>query len=426
MNSHTEYKTSSNRTSPVSLGLDESVRLEDVSVRYRAPQERIGTFKEYMIRRIQGKIKHSTFWALEKANLSINKGEVFGLVGENGAGKSTLLKLVARVMRPTRGRVLVKGRVAPLLEVGAGFHPELTGRENIFLNGAILGFTHDEMEAKFDQIVDFAELWDFIDAPLRTYSSGMWARLGFAVATDVNPDILLVDEILSVGDAGFQLKSADRIEAFRASGTTILLVSHNMELIENMCQRAAWLDHGKIMAVGSARSVVDQYLQVVREGESRRLSHEGDIDPEQRWGNRKIEIVRVRVLNESSAEQTIFHTGEQLVLEMEFIAHEPVVSPTFGVAIHRQDGLHITGPNTAFANIEVGEVMGAGKIRYSIPNLPLLEGRYSFSVAATNQNDTEMFDYHDRAYSFRVDNRGHDIQERYGLMSLRGEWQHDI
>lgn len=426
MNSHTEYKTSSNRTSPVSLGLDESVRLEDVSVRYRAPQERIGTFKEYMIRRIQGKIKHSTFWALEKTNLSINKGEVFGLVGENGAGKSTLLKLVARVMRPTRGRVLVKGRVAPLLEVGAGFHPELTGRENIFLNGAILGFTHDEMEAKFDQIVDFAELWDFIDAPLRTYSSGMWARLGFAVATDVNPDILLVDEILSVGDAGFQLKSADRIEAFRASGTTILLVSHNMELIENMCQRAAWLDHGKIMAVGSARSVVDQYLQVVREGESRRLSHEGDIDPEQRWGNRKIEIVRVRVLNESSAEQTIFHTGEQLVLEMEFIAHEPVVSPTFGVAIHRQDGLHITGPNTAFANIEVGEVMGAGKIRYSIPNLPLLEGRYSFSVAATNQNDTEMFDYHDRAYSFRVDNRGHDIQERYGLMSLRGEWQHDI
>ena len=237
----------------------EAIYVENASVRYRVPHERIPTFKEYMIRKIQGKIKHHSFWALKDVDLSVQKGEVFGLVGQNGAGKSTLLKLIARVLRPTEGRVIVRGRVSPLLEMGAGFHAELTGRENVYLNGTILGFTRQEIDAKFDHIVDFAELWDFIDAPLRTYSSGMWARLGFAVATDVDPDILIVDELLSVGDESFQRKSAARIESFRQQGVTILLVSHTMDTILNMCQRAAWLDHGKIMAVGEVKDVIAAY-----------------------------------------------------------------------------------------------------------------------------------------------------------------------
>jgi ABC-2 type transport system ATP-binding protein/lipopolysaccharide transport system ATP-binding protein len=239
----------------------ETIRLENVSVRYRVPRERIGTFKEYLIRWMQGKVKHNTFWALKDVSLSVYKGEVFGLIGPNGAGKSTLLKLIARVLRPTEGRVIVRGRVAPLLEVGAGFHPELTGRENILLNGAILGFTRQEMGDKFKSIVDFAELWDFIDAPLRTYSSGMWARLGFAVATDVNPDVLIVDEILSVGDEAFQRKSMARVQSFREQGTSILLVSHNMGTIESICQRAAWLDHGQLKATGPAPEVVRAYRE---------------------------------------------------------------------------------------------------------------------------------------------------------------------
>jgi ABC-2 type transport system ATP-binding protein len=238
---------------------EEVVHLEDISVRYRVPHERIGTFKEYMIRWIQGKIKYQTFWALNGINLSVYKGEVFGLIGQNGAGKSTLLKLIARVLRPTEGRVVVQGRVSPLLELGAGFHAELNGRENVYLNGAILGYTQKEMDKKFNGIVDFAELWDFIDAPLRTYSSGMWARLGFAVATDVDPDILIVDEILSVGDESFQRKSSARIQSFREQGVTILLVSHSMDLISNMCQRAAWLDHGKLNAIGDAQEVIAAY-----------------------------------------------------------------------------------------------------------------------------------------------------------------------
>ena len=237
----------------------ETVQLEKVGVRYRVPSERIATFKEYMIRRIQGKVHYRQFWALKDVDISINKGEVFGLVGNNGAGKSTLLKLVARVLKPTEGRVVVRGQVAPLLEVGAGFHGELTGRENVYLNGALLGFSNKEMEEKFPRIVDFAELWDFIDAPMRTYSSGMWARLGFAVATDEKPDVLIIDEVLSVGDEAFQRKSYDRIMQFRDEGATILLVSHNLPVVESLCHRVAWINHGHLMTIGPSAEVIAEY-----------------------------------------------------------------------------------------------------------------------------------------------------------------------
>lgn len=233
--------------------------LEDVSVRYRVPSEHIPTFKEYFIRWIQRKISHNDFWALHHVNLEIYKGEVFGLVGRNGAGKSTMLKLIARVLRPTIGRVMVAGHVVPLLELGAGFHPELTGRENIYLNGAMLGFNRQEMDRKFPEIVEFSELGEFIDAPIRTYSSGMWARLGFAIATDHQPDVLIVDEILGVGDEAFQRKCTARIEEFRQNGATILIVSHNSALIAATCQRAAWLDHGEVKGVGASEEILQIY-----------------------------------------------------------------------------------------------------------------------------------------------------------------------
>lgn len=239
----------------------EAIRLEHVGVRYRAPDERIQSIKEYAIRWVQGKVKHRDFWALRDINLSIPRGETLGLIGHNGAGKSTLSKLVARVLKPNTGRIIVRGQVAPLLEFGAGFHPELTGRENVYLNGALLGFSRREMEDKFKRIVDFAELWDFIDAPMRTYSTGMWARLGFAVATDVKPDILIIDEVLSVGDESFQHKSAARMQEFRELGATILFVSHSMPTIEEMCHQAVWLDHGHLMEIGEPKKVIQAYRQ---------------------------------------------------------------------------------------------------------------------------------------------------------------------
>ncbi len=238
---------------------DVVIRLENVSVVYRAPSERIKSFKEYAIRLLKRQVVHQEFTALRDVNLELRRGEVFGLVGHNGAGKSTMLKIVSRVMKPTEGRVRVQGRIAPLLELGAGFHTELSGRENIFLNGTLLGYTRAEVEALFDGIVNFAELWDFIDAPLRTYSTGMAVRLGFAVATATRPDVLIVDEVLSVGDEQFQEKCAARITEFRRLGTTILLVTHSSALVQSICDRAAWLDHGRLCAVGSPEEIIGQY-----------------------------------------------------------------------------------------------------------------------------------------------------------------------
>jgi len=238
-----------------------AIILENVSVRYRLPSERIGTLKEYAIRLLQRRLKHREFWAIKDLDLNIQQGEVFGIVGDNGAGKSTLLKVISKVLRPTTGRVRIYGKIAPLLELGAGFHPELSGRENVFLNGALLGYSHDEMNQVFNEIVEFSELAEFIDAPIRTYSSGMYARLGFAVATAHQPEILIVDEILSVGDEAFQRKCTDRITGFRENGATVLMVSHNLDLIAGMCNRAAWLDHGKLIHMGNAEEVVAKYRE---------------------------------------------------------------------------------------------------------------------------------------------------------------------
>lgn len=221
------------------------LKVEDATVVYKVTRERISSLKEYVIRRIRREVVLEEFAALDGVSLDLRQGEVFGILGRNGAGKSTLLKLIARVLRPTAGRVWVKGHVAPLLEMGAGFHPELTGRENVFLYGTLLGFTRQEMEQKFDGIVDFAELWDFIDAPLRTYSTGMVTRLGFSIATDIQPDILIVDEILGVGDEAFQRKSRERMMSFREQGATVILVTHSSDLMRSMCDRAAWLEHGR-------------------------------------------------------------------------------------------------------------------------------------------------------------------------------------
>ena len=243
---------------------DGVVRLEGISVRYTRPTERIETLKEYAIRRLKRGVRFDQFWALRGVSLELGQGESLGVIGPNGAGKTTMLKVIARVLRPTEGRVRVRGNVAPLLEFGAGFHPELTGRENIFLNGALLGFTRREMEAKYGRIVAFSEMAEFIDAPLRTYSSGMVARLGFAVASDVTPDVLLLDEVLAVGDESFRRKSAARMNEFKAQGATLILVTHSMQNVVDMCQRALWLERGQVRALGPATEVTAAYVQAAK------------------------------------------------------------------------------------------------------------------------------------------------------------------
>lgn len=417
MNLHTVFETTqeADQSRP-------AIQIEGVSVRYRVPHERIKSFKEFAIRWVKGEIRYLDFWALEQINLDIYPGQVFGIIGPNGAGKSTLLKVVARVLRPTTGRVRIYGRVAPLLELGAGFDLELTGRENIYLNGTILGFSRREIDILFNNIVEFSGLEGFIEAPLRTYSTGMFARLGFSVATAVRPDILIVDEILGVGDAEFQTKSFERIQGFQAAGTTILLVSHSLEKIEELCSQVVWLDHGRVIQEGPPKSVVSQYLGRTIDKEAERMAKETHIDPNQRWGSHKIEIINTRICDMHGVEQAVYRTGEKMVLHIDYLAHEPVPSPIFGIAIHRQDGTHITGPNTSQAGIEAPKIEGRGSVTYTIPYLPLLEGLYHFSVAVVNHNDSEIFDFHDRAYPFRVVNYL-GVKEKYGLVTLRGEWE---
>ena len=232
---------------------------EGVSVRFRIPMEPIRSLKEYAIRQLQRRLAFREVWALRDVSFSVARGECFGIIGRNGSGKSTLLRVIARVLRPTAGRIWVRGRVAPLLELGAGFHGELTGRENVFLNGTLLGHPRAEVARRLDWIVSFAELWDFIDAPLRTYSTGMVARLAFATATAWEPEILLVDEILAVGDEAFRRKCRERMEGFLRGGTTIVLVSHDMQLVRELCQRALWLDGGRARALGPSAAVTAEY-----------------------------------------------------------------------------------------------------------------------------------------------------------------------
>lgn len=240
-----------------------AIFLKGVSVCYRVPNERVATLKEYTIRWIRGKVRYHSFKALNGVDLDVKKGEIFGILGRNGAGKSTLLKVISRVLIPTEGRVWVNGTVSPLLELGGGFHPELTGMENTLLNATLLGYNRKEISQKIPEILEFAEIGEFINSPLRTYSSGMIARLGFSIATAWLPDILILDEVLSVGDAAFARKCTDRMKSYRNSGATVLLVSHSIETIRSLCHRALLLEHGKVLEMGPAGEICEKYTDLM-------------------------------------------------------------------------------------------------------------------------------------------------------------------
>lgn len=231
------------------------IKVRHVTMKFNLMEEKVDTLKEYIVRLLQGKLLYNEFTALDDISFDIEKGDIFGLVGFNGAGKSTLLKIIAGVLRPTCGSVEVRGSIAPLIEVGAGFDPDLTARENIYLNGAILGHDKAFLDEHFDRILDFAELRNFVDVPVKNFSSGMYARLGFAIATEVQPDILIVDEVLSVGDYAFQEKCEQRIRSMVEHGTTIVLVSHEITTVKKLCNKAVWLDHGKVLETGSAMRI---------------------------------------------------------------------------------------------------------------------------------------------------------------------------
>ena len=398
-----------------------AITIDHVSKEFLLEQAAPRSFQELVVDvfKHRERPRAERFLALDDVSLEIKYGETVGLIGPNGAGKSTLLKMVAGIIKPTVGEVEVNGRVGALLELGAGFHPDLTGRENIYLNGSILGLSRAEIRDKIDKIIAFAELERFIDAPVRHYSSGMYVRLGFSVAVHTEPEILLVDEVLAVGDAAFQRKCMDKIDEMRGAGVTILFVSHSAELVRKICKRAVWLDEGRCVADGAAESVAARYLDHSWAQEQTQVVSE----EERRWGNGKVRITDVRLLDGEGKEQQRFRTGEPMIVELHYQTRERIEYPVFGLAIHRSDNLHMAGPNTHFDDCDIPKIEGEGVIRYTIPFLPLLQGTYHISVALHNQNSDVMYDYHDRLYPMRILN---SKGERYGLMALGGGWSWDL
>ncbi len=360
-----------------------------------------------------------TFTALDAVSFEVPRGSTFGVIGENGSGKSTLLKLMAGITRPTRGTIAVDGRISALIELGAGFHPEISGRENVAINGIMLGLTRREVAERFDDIVAFAELERFIDAPVKTYSSGMYMRLGFSVAIHVDPEVLLIDEVLAVGDEAFTRKCLDKIGEFRRRGKTIVLVTHSLGLVEKMCDDVLWLRQAKVADRGDPKRVVDAYLTHVAGGEEALLAREhgqaaaaaAEPAPEKRegrWGSREVEITAVRLLDDRGRERHVYTPGERLTLVLEVSARAPVEDFVFGVGLFTADGVSVYGTNTHLEDFVPARAEGAGEVRLHLDDLRLVEGTYLLDVAA-HRRDGTPYDYHRGLYSFRVKSRTKDV-----------------
>lgn len=399
-----------------------AIRLQNVSKRFAFTPDMPQSVLETVIAALARGRRKTTrdLWAVRDVSFDIAPGQCIGIIGRNGSGKSTLLKLIARIIQPTAGKIIVNGRVSALLELGAGFHPDLTGRENIFLNASVLGLTRQETESLFDEIVDFSELDEYINMPVKHYSSGMYMRLGFSVAIHVQPDILIVDEILAVGDQSFQAKCLDRIMEMKRAGTTILFISHDRVNVANLCSDVIWMDHGVVRMVGPTDHVLAHYRDDLFKRVGEQMSIENEFGGFRRWGTKQIEITDVRLVNEQGEDTTIFRTGDEMAVEIYYTAHEPIVEPEFGLAIHRHDGTHITGPNNQTGGLALGIVEGLGKVCYTIHNLPLLPGRYNITTAIHDSVDPVAYDYHEEAYTFRVIEGG--TQESEGLVVLDADW----
>jgi ABC-type polysaccharide/polyol phosphate transport system ATPase subunit len=370
-----------------------------------------------------------TFTALDGVSFEVEKGTTFGVIGENGSGKSTLLKLMAGITKPTRGEIRVDGRISALIELGAGFHPEISGRENVAINGIMLGLSKKEVEERFDDIVRFAELEAFIDAPVKTYSSGMYMRLGFAVAIHVDPDVLLIDEVLAVGDEAFTRKCLDKIGEFRRRGKTILLVTHSLGLVEKMCDDVLWLRHGKVADRGDPKRVVDAYLTYVAGGEEALLAAAqgaANATPaesatpaaaeeassggyrEGRWGSREAEITAVRLLDDRGRERHVYVPGESLTLALSVSAKTPVEDFVFGLGLFSADGVSVYGTNTHIEDYVPEALDGEAEVRLVLEDLRLTEGTYLVDVAV-HKRDGTPYDYHRGLHSFRVKSRVKDV-----------------
>lgn len=394
-----------------------AINVDRISKKFRLFHERPRSLKEMVTSRRRRSFDE--FWALRDVSFTVAPGETLGVIGANGSGKSTLLKCLARILRPERGRIEREGKLSALLEVGAGFHPEFTGRENVYLNAAILGLNRTEVRNRFDEIVEFAGLERFIDTPVKSYSSGMYMRLGFAIAVNVQPDILLVDEVLAVGDEQFQRKCLAKFEEMRRTGRTIVLVSHALETIRGLCDRAVFLRDGRVADLGSASSVVDAYLRAVGDTTKREdgLSLAGH-----RYGSREVELTRVELCGATGRAGSPVVAGAPMTVRMHWRVNTPVVDPLFHIDLFaKESGAHLVGTTSAMGGVHVERLEGEGVAELRVDDVLLVPGEYLVSAAIHDPAGTRDYDHHDRTYGFTVE-PGKPL-ERHGVLRLPGRWE---
>lgn len=386
-------------------------------------RHRFKTFKSSFVKRDLFKAiqPDELVTALDSVNFQVHEGTTFGVIGENGSGKSTLLKIITGITKPSSGKVSVQGKVSALIELGAGFHPEISGRENVYINGIMLGLSKKEIVKKFDEIVRFAQLEDFIDAPVKTYSSGMYMRLGFSIAINVNPDVLLIDEVLAVGDASFVPKCLDRIDDFRRRNKTILFVSHDLTTVEKICDRVLWLKEGKMQMIAEPKRAIDAYLQDIAEMqeedfEYRQKTIEDEVEKEEgaedrrggRWGKKEVEITKVRMKNLEGKEKHVFSPDEGMNIEIEVVAKSRIDDFVFGVGIFNSQGINCYGTNTNSEEFKPLSIDGKGKVICRIEKLNLINGTYYLDVAV-HKIEGYPYDYHSNMYTFMISSLYKDV-----------------
>jgi lipopolysaccharide transport system ATP-binding protein len=409
------------QTTPLPAGeaTDAAIVIDSVSKRFTMHRDQPTNLKEKLTRRTRS-TRSEDFWALRDVSLEIPRGTTYGLIGHNGSGKSTLLKLIAGIHRPTSGIITANGRVSAMLELGAGFHPELSGRDNIYFNGSILGLSRREIASRIDDIIEFSGIGEFIDVPVKVYSSGMYVRLGFSIAANLDPELLIIDEIVAVGDEEFQRRCFDRLYELRRKGTTIVFVSHSLALIQTLCDRVAWLEHGKLRAEGPAFEVVDQYVAEVNAAESDRLGQGDSATDDRHRGSGEVSIRRVEFLDADGVPRLVAVTGKPMTVRVHYEASEAVTEPVFGLAFHHENGAHVSGPNSQAGGTIAGRVEGSGYADYHFDRLPLNPGIFVVTAGIVDSSQTHVFDYRDQAFELRVQPGPGPVVP--GLMRLDGQW----
>jgi ABC-type polysaccharide/polyol phosphate transport system ATPase subunit len=390
-----------------------AVSVQSVSKMFRLYHERNQHLKTSVLR--GGRARYEDFWAVNDVSFEVPAGETLGIVGNNGSGKSTLLKCLARILVPEKGSISLTGSLSALLELGAGFHPELSGRENIFLNGSILGMSRRDIESRFDEIVEFAGLERFIDMPIKNYSSGMYARLGFAVAVNVDPDILIIDEVLSVGDASFQRRSGEKIAEFKRSGKTVVIVSHALSTVRVLCDTVVWLDGGRMVEIGPAAEVLDRYTGASYDDRSPAEEEFGGV----RWGGGEARVTGVKLIDAKGRTGLRHVAGASLTFRVEYNAFEVIIDPVFGLGVYTPEGVHVFGVSTLTRGVHIEKIVGAGHIDFVVSDLVLNVGTYDLTVAIHDKLVTRIYDQVQGLLRFDVRSDGY---AEPGIVHVPGLW----